>query len=139
MFKNVFLVLNLIVLISIMTSQKETEKTFSKQMSIPSVASSALLPIFPHYYRDPDIEDLLEEIVKRESGGNPNVCNKEFGCKAGMGLVQLIPTTVKYCEEKLGRDIDPFDPEDNLACGYWLLANEGIRHWETWSGPYDNL
>ena len=78
---------------------------------------------------------LLAEIIRRESGGRADVCSYA-GCGSGMGLVQLIPSTVKYCEEKLGQKIDPFNPEDNLKCGIWLLQNEGIRHWEAWSGPY---
>ena len=85
---------------------------------------------------------LLDEIIKRESNGDPLVCNKQYGCKAGMGLTQLIPSTVKYCEEKLGKEIDPFNPEDNIECATWLLENEGIKHWQSedgsWgSGPYD--
>ena len=79
---------------------------------------------------------LVDEIIDRESGGDPSVCNKEFGCGSGMGLTQLIPSTVKYCEEKLGHKIDPFNPKDNLECAVWLLENEGIKHWEPYSGPY---
>lgn len=85
---------------------------------------------------DIGIELLLEEIIRRESNGDPKICNTEYGCNAGMGLTGLIPSTVTYCEEKLGRKIDPFEPEQNLACARWLLKNEGIKHWEDWSGPY---
>ncbi len=84
-----------------------------------------------------NLEKLLQEIIKRESGGDPKACNKEFGCRAGMGLVQLIPGTVRYCEEKLEKEIDPFNPVHNLECARWLLKNEGIRHWEPYSGPYN--
>jgi len=80
---------------------------------------------------------LLDEIIKRESGGNPMVCNAQFGCSSGQGLTQLIPSTVKYCEEKLGKKIDPFDPNENIECAVWLLENEGIKHWEPYSGPYE--
>lgn len=76
------------------------------------------------------LEIKMKAIIACESGGNPEVCNKEYGCGAGMGLCQLIPSTVKYCEEKLGKEIDPFNPEDNLECGWWLLRNEGDKHWE---------
>lgn len=82
---------------------------------------------------------LLEMIIERESGGDPEICNLDYGCKAGMGLTGLIPSTVKYCEDKLERELDPFDPFDNKACAMWLLENEGIRHWEEWSGPYPSL
>ena len=77
------------------------------------------------------LEELMVEIIECESGGDPKVCNQEFGCKAGMGLCQIIPSTLKYCEEKLGRKLDPFNPEDNLECGVWLLENEGCGHWNS--------
>ena len=90
------------------------------------------------YKADPE---LLTEIIRRESNFDPKVCNKEFGCNAGQGLVQLIPSTVKNCEKRLEIKIDPFNPEDNLECGAFLLGTDGIRHWEDpegkWgSGPY---
>ena len=72
---------------------------------------------------------IAKRIMHCESGGNPTVCNQEYGCRAGIGLYQLIPSTVKYCEEKLGRDIDPFNADDNTVCAMYLLENEGTRHW----------
>ena len=92
----------------------------------------------PHFLKPQVLAMLLDEIIKRESGGNPKACNKQYGCKAGMGLTQLIPSTVKYCEEKLKKKIDPFNPDDNLECAMWLLENEGLKHWEPYSGPYEN-
>ena len=82
----------------------------------------------------PDLEEwyyteLMGRIIVCESGGNPKVVNKQYGYKAGMGLCQLIPSTVRYCEKKLGKKIDPFNREDNLECGMWLLKNEGTYHW----------
>ena len=82
----------------------------------------------------PDLEEwyyteLMGRIIYCESRGNPEVCNKQYGCRAGQGLCQLIPSTVKYCEKKLGKKIDPFNREDNLECGMWLLKNEGTYHW----------
>ena len=83
---------------------------------------------------------LAEKIKQCESGGDPKACNERYGCGSGMGLFQLIPSTVKYCEKKLGRDIDPFNADDNTACAMWLLRNEGTEHWgtptSTW-GSYD--
>ena len=104
--------------------------------AIPIVGQTSIVAISPVFYRDPQLLAVLDEIVKRESNGNPSVCNAESGCKAGQGLTQLIPSTVKYCEEKLGKEIDPFNSSDNLECAMWLLDNEGIEHWEEWSGPY---
>jgi len=76
-----------------------------------------------------DDTELVQRIIFCESGGNSNVCNKQYGCYAGMGLFQLIPSTVKYCEEKLGKKIDPFNKRDNTECAIWLLENEGTSHW----------
>ena len=98
------------------------------------------IPLSECFIRQPNIVErptnkslatLMEKIIQCESSGNPNVCNRRFGCRAGMGLCQLIPSTVKYCELKLGKSIDPFDAEDNRECGMWLLENEGTRHWGT--------
>lgn len=75
------------------------------------------------------VDEELYRIIKCESNFQPEVCSYA-GCESGMGLCQLIPGTVRYCEEKLGRPIDPFNPEDNLACGIWLYENEGNSHWD---------
>jgi len=83
----------------------------------------------------------IKEIIKEcESKGNPNVCNAEYGCTGGQGLYQLIPTTLKYCEVKLKRQLDAFNPKDNEECAYWLAENEGLDHWgkeDTWWGSYN--
>jgi len=84
----------------------------------------------PYYPKVYTLGSLVERIIHCESGGNPKICNKQYGCYAGMGLFQLIPSTVKYCEEKLGRKIDPFDANDNTTCAMWLLENEGLSHWK---------
>jgi len=73
---------------------------------------------------------LLEKIADCESDWR-NICNVERGCKAGQGIFQLIPSTVKYCEQKLEKKIDPFNKNDNLECAVWLLTetSQGINHW----------
>ncbi len=73
---------------------------------------------------------LLGEIIRCESHWK-NVCNQRYGCNAGQGIAQLIPSTVKYCEKKLGKPINPFNQEDSLECAMWLLMNEGSFHWGT--------
>ncbi|MCP3684606.1 MAG: lytic transglycosylase domain-containing protein [bacterium] len=78
--------------------------------------------------QDIHIEILANKIIQCESGGRPDICSYA-GCGAGMGLFQLIPSTIKYCEKKLGKNIDPFDSSDNYECGMWLLREEGWRHW----------
>jgi len=67
-------------------------------------------------------------IVFCESSFREKVCSYR-GCEYGMGLVQVIPSTLNYCEKKLGRKLNPFEKKDNLDCGLWLLENEGNSHW----------
>lgn len=76
---------------------------------------------------DYDQAELLDRIAECESDWR-NICNAK-GCEYGQGIFQLIPTTVKYCEEKLGKEIDPFDEEESRECAAWLLTNEGPGHW----------
>jgi hypothetical protein len=73
---------------------------------------------------------LLDKIIDCESNWK-NICNQKYGCNAGQGIAQLIPTTVSYCDKKLGRKIDPFNEQDSLDCAMWLLENEGYHHWGT--------
>jgi len=107
-----------------------------KAITNPAIIKLRILGTMIGNGLDYDQAILIDKIIERESGGNPSICNQQFGCKAGMGLTQLIPSTIKYCEEKLGKKIDPFNPEQNLECAIWLLTNEGIKHWESYSGPY---
>ena len=93
--------------------------------------NSVMAVTIPAKLEPTPLTSLIDDIIWCESRGDPSVCNQQYGCKAGMGLFQLIPSTVKYCEEKLGRDIDPFNENDNMACGMWLLKNEGTDHWGT--------
>jgi len=71
----------------------------------------------------------LWDIGECESDCNQNVCNKQYGCYAGIGYWMIIPSTAKYCSNKIGRGIDPYKAEDNFECAVWLLDNEGDRHW----------
>lgn len=118
--------------------------TNSPSLEMAMIQNNSLITISEPGYQNPGeiqkeeaINKVLAIIIQRESGGNPAICNQKFGCKAGAGLTQLIPTTIQYCEKKLGKSIDPFDADDNLDCARWLLENEGIKHWSKWSGPYD--
>jgi len=82
---------------------------------------------------------LVEEIIRRESGGDTNICNLQYGCSAGAGLTGIIPSTLKSCEIGLGRNLDVFNPEDNKACAYWLLETRGIWPWQPYSGDYSTI
>jgi len=83
-----------------------------------------------HYPNDKVLAELLEHIIDCENPKrDPTACNWEYGCCSGIGMAQIVPSTGKYCEEMLGRELDLFNKEDNLACAMWLLENEGIQHW----------
>ena len=93
----------------------------------------------PLYYgRDKEIDKeyikknypVLASIIDCESSWRPNVCSYA-GCGLGQGLGQIIPSTLRYCEKKLGRKLDVFDEKDNLECCLWLYENEGVRHWDS--------
>ena len=93
----------------------------------------ALNGVLGMFYAENDIDYeqavLLNKIIECESNWL-NVCNSE-SCDYGQGVAQLIPSTVKYCEEKLGHRIDPFNINENVECAVWLLTNEGWQHWGT--------
>lgn len=119
----------------------------------------------PHITTAKDIalELLLQEIIKRESGGNAEVCNAEFGCGSGMGLCGFISSTWNstlkrmkkediimdnYCWQLVDASANKNHPIFNKECHMtvcrWLLLSDGIRHWDSnggeWgSGPYNLL
>ena len=111
-------------------------------------------------------KELQEEIIRRESGGDPKICNYEFGCGAGMGLCGFIPPTwnrtldrmtcsgkfntqtciesylPQECNEKVFLPVSKekkekvFDVECHMIVCDWLLSTDGIRHWESDDGSW---
>jgi len=80
-----------------------------------------------HYY--PEIYTLgayTDRIIFCESGGNPDAYNETSGAS---GLLQVIPSSERFCEKGLGRELDMFDPEDNMVCGKYLKDHGGLDHW----------
>lgn len=79
-------------------------------------------------------ENLAVKIAWCESGFDPRVCNKQFGCSGGQGVYQFINSTwIKNCEG------DVFNPEDNIKCGVKLISQGQLSHWgsaETWWGSW---
>ncbi len=82
-------------------------------------------------------------IVKCEGGfESPEQCNARYGCIAGQGHFQFIPSTWRniiefkntplpeYCREREA----VFISECNIIAGVWLLNQDGDRHWREWSG-----
>ena len=119
--------IGIIVLLILSGQEGET-----KELVVENRQESVIYANSPHFLTEKvTLGALMDRIIECESSGNPNAINSEYGCNGGMGLAQLIPKTVKYCEEKLDKKIDPFDPEDNLECAMYLLKNEGSRHWGT--------
>jgi len=72
----------------------------------------------------------LERIIFCESSGRENVCSYK-GCNAGMGLLQIIPSSLKLCENKFNERLNPFDAENNIKCGLYLLELQGLKAWES--------
>jgi len=71
---------------------------------------------------------VLYRIIKCESSWNESVCSYK-GCGSGMGLGQIIPETLKYCEDKLNKKLDVFDAYDNLECSIYLYEKFGTAPW----------
>jgi len=85
---------------------------------------------------------LLNKIIECESDWNESAINSQFGKKGGMGLIQVIPKTLQKCENALGRKLDPFNVEDSIACGIYLLNEtpQGVNHWgypDSWWGSWE--
>lgn len=113
------------------------------------VAPSQVVLRSIRYVENPEKENkrelLWEKILECESGNSHrNIfgkvkCNGQFGCKGGIGICQLVPSTVDTCEEDLEKEINPFDKEQNLECGRHLFETYGWQRWGTansWWGSY---
>lgn len=119
-------------------------------LSLSVIEETTLLPIAPIPVKPRTLTSLMDKIVECESKNDPNACNTCEGteweglydldnCPCGAGLGGIIPSTLKYCEERLGRELDPMDSEDNLECSWWLLENEGTDHWEQSKQCWKNI
>ena len=82
------------------------------------------IPFYPKVYV---LGALMEKIIFCESSNNLFAVNLKSGAK---GLLQIIPSSEKFCEKGLGRELDMFDKEDNLDCGEYLFEHGGLSHWE---------
>ena len=85
-------------------------------------------PRTPYVPRIDVLGVLTEKIILCESSGNPLAYNKWSGAR---GLLQIIPSSERFCEKGLGRELDMFNPVDNLACGEYLKKHGGLKHWES--------
>ena len=86
-------------------------------------------------------EELFLKILECEnSTGDPTKCNLEFGCSSGIGDGQLTAIAIKDCEKNLGKEIDPYNAEDNMECSRWLYNTYGTAPWgceDCWWGSWD--
>jgi hypothetical protein len=76
---------------------------------------------------------LVDEIIKRESSGNPKAKNPS---STAYGYCQFINSTWEYVQKKWDMRLDRESPEDQLYACIRLLEEEGIIHWKA-SGPYN--
>ena len=60
---------------------------------------------------------------------DPELCNQEYGCGSGIGLGQLTYIAIVDCENNLGIEIDPYNPQENLICSIWLFNKYGTASW----------
>ena len=72
----------------------------------------------------------LYDIVACESSFRPDVCSY-VGCNYGMGLIQVIPSSLELCEKELNRKLNPFNSLDNLECGKILYQIQGLKAWKS--------
>ena len=121
----------------------EREYRYIQENSLTAIGNTPVAPNFAVYgvlIGQGEIIYLLEQIkwkypelyriIKCESSFR-NICNQKYGCKAGIGLAMIIPSTGKHCEKELGRKLDLLNPQDNLDCAIYLYVNEGNYHWGT--------
>ena len=73
------------------------------------------------------IPEVMERVIFCESTNDPEAYNPESGAK---GLCQVIPSSEKFCEKGLGRELDMFNPKDNLDCADYLMEHGGLAHWQ---------
>ena len=116
------------------------EQCFLKAVANPVYFKPQVLGMMTDNELSYEQAELLNRIAECESGWQ-NICNSK-GCKYGQGIWQIIPSSIKYCEEKLGKKIDPFDIEDNKKCAIYLLTKtpQGVNHWgypDSWWGSWE--
>ena len=70
--------------------------------------------------------DIIKRIILAESSNNPNAKNPHSSAK---GLLQVIDSTARECEEHFGREMNMYLPEDNLLCGKYLYESYGLSPW----------
>jgi len=70
----------------------------------------------------------LYDIIVCESNWR-NVCNQKYGCPAGQGIAQIIPSTWEFVQANGVKVGSPFNEEDNLKAAIWLYERYGNKPW----------
>jgi len=125
----VFLVMCFLIgyFISFLIEKPKTETTLNETL--------IYAPRIPYIPRIQVLGSLTGKIIFCESGNNPNAYNPKSGAT---GLLQVIPSSERFCEKGLGRKLDMRNPEDNIACGEYLYKHGGIcNHWKESSSCWD--
>lgn len=64
----------------------------------------------------------IERAMQVESAGRTTIAGRPVVSPTGaMGLMQLMPTTWRALQKRLGLGADPFDPHDNILAGTFYL------------------
>jgi len=74
------------------------------------------------------VNETLYKIIKCESGFDPNAKNPNSSAK---GLGQIINSTLELCEKGLDRELDAYNPKDNLDCCEYLYQLNGTKDWKS--------
>ena len=73
------------------------------------------------------VDETMYAIIYCESRFDPEAKNPTSSAR---GLLQIIKSSEEFCEKGLGKDLDMYNPEDNILCGKYLMEHGGLVHWE---------
>ena len=85
---------------------------------------------------DENVHDMVQEIIRRESGGNPKAKNPK---STAYGLCQFLDGTWAYVQKKWDMQLERENPQDQLYACDRLYREEGISHWITSFPEYETL
>ena len=110
----------------------------SSVKAIVNPCFDAKFGLLSDFFKEIDVEYLkelirekypeLNRIIECESNWK-NICNQKYGCYAGIGLAQIIPSTWKFAKLNGLAVDDPFNEVDNLLTAIWLYENYGNKPW----------
>lgn len=113
------------LIISISSVQTQQGQQNIQQPPIVEVKQILSIPEAISYYSDLyGIDDELPLEIARAESQYKNVCNKQYGCSAGIGIFQIVQTTFdENCEGS------PYDVKDNIKCGIKMIKDGDTWRW----------